>query len=207
MEYDFNILYYINMYKKWWKKIVLVMAISISFTACISYFLPVTYVSTVTILSADSGGGGAAGGALGRFLGLSGLSSGGSSGDIIISILQSRRMSKDIAEVFKLDKKPKFRYNIATRQIAAGMAIDVKGNDPQLTKEIANFTVQNLDKINTELDITPAKPMVKVLDPATKGGPESRQILRKIIVAGLLSFLLLSLYAFFSDYLRKLKSQ
>lgn len=207
MEYDFNILYYINMYKTWWKKIALVMAVSVSLTASASLLLPVTYVSTVTILSADSGGGGAAGGALGKFLGLSGLSTGGSSNDIIISILKSRRMSSDIREKFELQKKPKFRYNIDTRQIAAGMAIEVKGNNPQLTQEIANFVVRNLDKINTELDITPAKPMVKVLDPAAHGSPGSRQIPRKMLIAGLLSFLLLSLYAFFSDYLRKLKSQ
>ncbi|MBU4149561.1 MAG: hypothetical protein KKB52_04340, partial [Candidatus Omnitrophica bacterium] len=108
MDYDFNILYYINMYKKWWKKIALVMTVSISLTACISLFLPVTYVSTVSILSVDSGGGGAAGGALGKFLGLSGLSTGGSSNDIIISILNSRRMSSDIREKFELQKKPKF---------------------------------------------------------------------------------------------------
>lgn len=207
MDYDFNILYYINMYKKWWKKIALVMAVSVSLTACLSLFLPVTYVSTVTILSADNGSGGVAGGALGKFLGLSGLASGGSSGEIIISILKSRRMSSDIREKFELQKKPKFKYNIDTRQIAAGMAIEVKGNNPHLTQEIANFVVQNLDKINTELDITPAKPMVKVLDPAVQGSPESRQISRKMLIAVLLSFLLISLYAFFSDYVRKLKSQ
>ncbi|MBU3912375.1 MAG: hypothetical protein KKD90_07320, partial [Candidatus Omnitrophica bacterium] len=89
----------------------------------------------------------------------------------------------------------------------AGMAIDVKGNDPELTKEIANFVVRNLDKINTELDITPTKPMVKVLDPAIYGSPGSRQIPRKMLIAALLTFLLISLHAFFSDYLKKLKSQ
>ena len=208
MEYDFNVLYYIGIYKKWWKKIALVMVVSISLTACISLFMPVTYVSTVSILSAvESEGGMAAGGALGSLLGLSGFSTGGSSNDIIISILNSRRMSSDVREKFELQKKPKFRYDIDTQKIAAGMAIDVKGNDPELTKEIANFVVQNLDKINTELDITPTKPMVKVLDPAIYGSPGSRQIMRKIIVAALLAFLLLSFYAFFSDYLRKLKSQ
>ena len=32
MEYDFNILYYINMYKIWWKTIVKLMAVSMFFT-------------------------------------------------------------------------------------------------------------------------------------------------------------------------------
>ena len=204
MEYDFNILYYINMYKKWWKRIVLVMVISMFLTAFFSSFMPVTYVSTVTLLSA--GGATSTGGALGSLLGLSGLS-GGSSTDTIVPLLNSRRMATDINEQFNLSKIPKFRYSMSTTEMKGSSAINVKGTDPVLTGRIANFVVKNLDKINTELDITPNKPMVKVLDPAVRGIRQSRQTPRKILVAGLLSFLLISLYAFFSDYLRKLKSQ
>ncbi len=207
MDYDFNILYYIDIYKKWWKAILSVMLISMFLTGLISWFMPTTYVSTVTILSTGGGSSAGSGGSLGRFLGLSGLTGGTSSNDIIISILQSRRMSSDIRDRFGLDKKPGFKYKIETREISAGMAIDIKGSDPLLTEKIANFAVRDLDKINTELDITSVKPMVKVLDPAIRGTRSSRQIPRKILIAGLLSFLLLSLYAFFSDYLKKLKSQ
>ena len=81
----------------------------------------------------------------------------------------------------------------------------MRGNDPQLTKEIANFTVQNLDKINTELNITPAKPMVKILDSALNGSPVPNKGKRKIILAGLVSFLLMNLYIFFLDYINKIK--
>jgi len=204
MEYDFNILYYINMYKKWWKKIMLVMVISMFLTACFSLFMPVTYVSTVTLLSV--GGGTSTGGALGSLLGLSGLS-GGSSTEAIVPLLNSRRMTKDISDRFDLDEKPRFRYKINTAEAKGAFAIKVSGNDPALIQKIANFTVANLDKINMELDITPNKPMVKVLDLAVRGIRESRQTPRKMLVAGLLSFLLISLYAFFSDYLRKLKAQ
>lgn len=204
MDYDFNILYYINMYKKWWKKIVLVMFVSMFLTACFSLLMPITYVSTVTLLSV--GGGTSTGGALGSLLGLSGLS-GGSSTDAIVPLLNSRRMTKDISDRFNLDKKPGFRYNLNTAEAKGAFSIKVSGNDPALIQKIANFTVENLDKINMELAITPNKPMVKVLDPAVRGTRESRQTPRKILVAGLLSFLLISLYAFFSDYLRKLKSQ
>ena len=204
MEYDFNILYYINMYKKWWKKIMLVMVISMFLTACFSLFMPVTYVSTVTLLSV--GGGTSTGGALGSLLGLSGLS-GGSSTEAIVPLLNSRRMTKDISDRFDLDEKPRFRYKINTAEAKGAFAIKVSGNDPALIQKIANFTVANLDKINMELDITPNKPMVKVLDLAVRGIRESRQTPRKMLVAGLLSFLLISLYAFFSDYLKKLKAQ
>lgn len=204
MDYDFNILYYINMYKKWWKRIALVMFVSMFLTMCFSFFQPASYVSIVTLLS--TGGGQSTTGSLGKFLGISGLT-GNSSTDVIAPLLNSRRMAKDISDKFNLDKKPRFRYKIETSEPKGAFAIKVSGEDPVLIQKIANFTVENLDKINMELDITPNKPMVKILDPAVRGIRESRQTPRKMLVAGLLSFLLISLYAFFSDYLRKLKAQ
>ena len=204
MEYEFNILYYINMYKTWWKPIVKLMVIAMFFTAIFSMLGPVSYVSTVTIISGGSGGSSAS---IGKLLGLSGLGGGigDSSNDIIIAILNSNRMSKDIKVFLELNKKKKFSYAITTKEIAAGMAINVKGNDPLFTEKVANFIIQNLDKINSELNLTPSKPMVKVLDPAVYGQRESRKILIKVFIAGLLMFLLVSLYAFFTDYLKKLK--
>ncbi len=204
MDYEFNILYYINIYKKWWKRIVFVMVFSMFFTMCFSWFEPVTYISTVTLLS--RGGGGTSEGSLGKFLGLAGLSA-DSSTDAIVPLLNSRRMTRDIRDKFDLGKKPGFRYSISTSKMVGAFAINVTGTDPVLTERIANFVVENLDKINMELDVTPNKPMVKVLDPALPGVKQpGRRGQRKIIVAGLASFLLISLYAFFSDYLRKLKS-
>lgn len=204
MEYDFNILYYINMYKKWWKTIVKLMVIAMFFTAIFSLAIPVNYVSTVTIISADSGGSSSAS-SIGKLLGMSGFNVGTSSNDIIIAILNSNRMAKDIKTFLEFNKKQKFSYAITTNTIAAGLAINIKGNDPLFTEKVANFTIQNLDKINSELNITPSKPMVKVLDPATYGTRESRQTPRKVFIAGLAAFLLMSLYIFFSDYIRKLK--
>ena len=204
MEYEFNILYYINMYKIWWKTIAKLMVIAMFFTAIFSLLMPVKYVSTVTIISAGSGGSSSA--SIGKLLGLSGLGSGGdSSNDIIIAILNSNRMEKDIQSFLDANKKKKFSYVITTSEMKAGLAINIKGNDPLFTEKVANFTIQNLDKINSELNITPSKPMVKVLDPAVYGQRESRKILIKVFIAGLLMFLLVSLYAFFTDYLKKLK--
>jgi len=193
------------MYKKWWKTIVKLMVIAMFFTTIFSMLGPVNYVSTVTIISAGSGGSSSS--SIGKLLGISGLGGGDSSNEIIIAILRSNRMARDIQAFLQFNKKQKFSYAIATREIAAGMAINVRGNDPLFTEKIANFAVQNLDKINSELNITPSKPMVKVLDSATYGARESRQTPRKILIAGLAAFLLMSLYIFFSDYLRKLKTQ
>ena len=205
MEYDFNILYYINMYKTWWKTIVKLMVIAMFFTAIFSMLGPVSYVSTVTIISGGPGGSSAS---IGKLLGLSGLGGGGdSSNDIIIAILNSNRMTKDIKAFLEFNKKKKFSYKIAIRELKAGLAINIKGSDPLFTEKVANFTIQNLDKINSELNITSSKPMVKVLDSAVYGVRESRQIPRKIFVAGMAAFLLMSLYIFFSDHIKKLKTQ
>jgi len=203
MEYDFNILYYINMYKIWWKTIVKLMVIAMFFTAIFSMLGPVNYVSTVTIISAGSGGSSSS--SIGKLLGISGLGGGDSSNDIIIAILNSNRMAKDIKAFLEFNKKQKFSYAITANDMKAGLVINVKGNDPVFTEKVANFAVQNLDKINSELNITPSKPMVKVLDSAAYGKRESRQTPRKIFIAGLAAFLLMSLYIFFSDYLKKLK--
>ncbi len=192
------------MYKKWWKTIVKLMVIAMFFTAIFSLLTPVNYVSTVTIISADSGGSSSAS-SIGKLLGMSGFSAGTSSNDIVMAMLNSKRMAKDISSFLELNKQPKFRYKIEVIPIKSGLIINVEGNDPAYTEKVANFAVQNLDKINGELNITPSKPIVKVLDPASYGDRESRQAPRKILIAGMLVFLLMSLYIFFSDYFKKLK--
>jgi hypothetical protein len=168
--------------------------------------MPVYYKSTVTIISADSGGSQATS-SIGKLLGISGLSTGISSNDSVTAMLKSRRMAKDISSFLELNKHLKFRYSMEVNSVVPCLVINFRGNDPVYTEKVANFTVQNLDKINAELNITPSKPMVKVLDPASYGARESRDVLRKILIAGMLVFLLMSLYIFFSDYLKKLKSQ
>ena len=132
MDYDFNILYYINMYKKWWKQITKIVIISIVFTMIFSLLMPVSYVSSVTLIL-SGGGGGSSPGSIGKLLGIAGLSGTDSSTDIIASLLSSRRMAKDIRDKFNLDKNRKFRYGINTREIKGGFAIDVTGSDPFLT--------------------------------------------------------------------------
>jgi len=191
------------MYKKWWKAIVNLVVVSAFFTVIFSMLMPASYLSTVTIISADSGS--ATASSLSKFLGFSGISTGTSSDDIVIAMLKSKRMAKDIASFLELNKQTKFRYKIETTSIKSGLIISVRGSEPLFTEKVANFAIQNLDKINGELNITPSKPIVKVLDPASYGAKESGQIPRKAFIAGLAAFLLMSFYIFFSDYLKKLK--
>lgn len=203
MEYDFNILYYINIYKKRWKTIAMLMIIAIVVTALLLPRVPPSYVSTVTLISYSSE---SESSYFGKLLGIPLRPS--SSNDVIIAILRSNRMSKDIRILLEAYKNPNFGYSITTRSITGGLAIDVQGGDPVLTEKIANFAVQNLDKINSELNITPKKPMVKVLDAAERGGKQtSREIPRKMLLTAIFSFLIASSYIFFLEYLQKLKAK
>ena len=202
MAYEFDLLYYIGLFKKSKMTIIIVIAVSMFLTMLFSLCTPTAYVSTVTLLSA--GGESAAISSIGKLFGVA--SGGGSSSDIIVSILKSRRMARDINEQCKVSENPRLWWQINTRDITAGMAIDVRGPDPALTEKIANFCVQNLDKINIELQITAVKPMAKVLDPATYGSPESKKIPNKMILAGMLAFLVASVYMFLADYLDTLKA-
>jgi len=203
MEYEFNILYYINIYKKWGKFIVILIAISMFLTAIVSLLMPVSYISKVTLISTDTGSQNAS--SIGKILGMPSFAMGSSSNDIIISILNSNRMASDVKKFLELNKQAKFKYTISTIPVTAGIAIYLKGNNPEYTEKVANFAIQNMDKINAELNITPAKPMVKVLDPAMYGERQSRQTPRKMLVSGMWVFLVMSLYIFLSDYFKKLK--
>ena len=200
MDYDFNVLYYINMYKKSWKMILAVIVLFVLFAFFFSVFSPVTYVSEVTLL--DTGGNESqSGSTVAKLLGVSAKSS---TVEIINLIFKSRRMANDIQEYIKSDRKPGTWWRIIPSDAFPGVV--VKGSDPDLTEKVANFSIQNLDKINMELSISSSRAMVKVLDPAVRGIPEPRQIPRKLFVSAMAAFLLSSFYIFFTDYIKKLKS-
>lgn len=202
MNYEFNLLYYIGFFKRWWKVIAFTVVISMVLTAAIASKAPTTYVSRVTLVSSAEPPSGSTTASLGRFLGISPMYS---SGAPIVALVKSRCMQKDIIEHFGLEKKPKFRWEVDTSTVNECMEIVVRGSEPALVQKIASFAVENLNKINEELDLTPKKPMVKVLDCATYGSPRSKQIPKKIFVSGILAFLLISVCGFLVDYINRLK--
>lgn len=202
MNSEFDILYYINVYKRRWKVIVMAVGAAVLLAFFTSRFNPVTYVSSVTLIAANTGTASSDDSPVSRLLN---ISAGGSRWDMIISLLYSKRMATDIRAHFNLSKVPGFWWNIDASSLSGlGGTLVVRGNDPRLVQEIANFCVENLDKINVDLSISAVKPMVKVLDPAEYGARMPQRNLQKIFVSGSLAFLLISAYIFFSDYIRKL---
>jgi uncharacterized protein involved in exopolysaccharide biosynthesis len=200
MDHEFTVFYYIDLLKKWRKPLLIVVVVSMVLTIVFSLTKPPTYVSTVTLLLAGENPGL---GAVGSLFGISDIVS--SDKDVIIAILKSNRMANDIREEFKLSKKPNFWWGINTYVVTGGLNVEVKGPDPALTEKIANFCIQELDKINTELNITLKKPMVKVLDPAGYGARQSGDFAKRTLISGIFAFLALSCYIFFLDYLKRLK--
>jgi uncharacterized protein involved in exopolysaccharide biosynthesis len=199
MRYEIDIFHYLNIYKKEWKKMAALILLTMLITMIVTLLQPIMYRSTISVLSPKEGGGM---GNLGSYLG---LSAGPSSDDIIFSMLKSRRMSNDINEHFNLKNKRKFWWEIDTYIVTGGFAVEVKGSDPELTRDIANFSIANLDKINSELQITTQKPMVKVLDPALRGAPVAKKVSNRVAASGLFTLLLHAFFLFFKDYFSQLK--
>jgi len=201
MKYEIDIFHYLSIYKRHWKRMAFLIVAAVSITAMVESMQPVTYRSTVTLLSLERGG---KGGGLGSYLGLPPLYTSSSSEDIIITILKSRRMREDIKARFNLKDKPKLWWTLDAYRHIAGLLVEVEGPDPQMTKEMANFAVDDLDKINVELEVTSQKPMVKVLDRAIEGVPIGGSALKKTIASGLFTFLIYALFIFFKEYFSQL---
>lgn len=208
MNYEFNLLYYIRLLRMWWKKMVVVVFVFMFLAMISSLRAPISYVSTVTLIS-SGGPVSSIGSPLVSLLGLGGGKSGqfaSGAGDVpVAALLSSKRMARDISNKFGLDKKPDFSYNLSRGKVREADSIVVTGTDPGLTRDIANFVVENLDNLNTELKLSSQKPILTILDPAETGTAVARNTKRGMLVAGILGFLLTCFCAVFVDYLKKLK--
>ena len=67
MQYNFNLFYYIDFYKRWRKLVVFMIVVAVFLSASYLSFKPVSYVSTVTLLFSGSG---SATSTLGKMLGI-----------------------------------------------------------------------------------------------------------------------------------------
>ncbi|MDP8230751.1 MAG: hypothetical protein P9L93_06600 [Candidatus Gorgyraea atricola] len=202
MRYDIDIFHYLDIYKKHCKRIIALIILTVFVTFFAQSFQPKVYRSTLIALSAKEAGEASN---LGSYLGLPNLAIGSSSNDLVFSMLKSRRMSKDINKHFNLNNRSKFWWSLDTYIVTGGFAVEVKGSDPKFTRDIANFAVENLDKINLELKVTSQKPMIKVLDSALKGVPAEKNTAKKAIAGGLFVFLAYTLFIFFKEYFSQMK--
>jgi len=197
MKSGIDIFHYINIYKREWRRIVLLIVVVTSISAFLAYRKPITYTSVLIALhSSDKG----------RVnFGDFNLAMGVSSAATIFAILESRRMRRDINTHFNLSNRPNFWWSIDAYTDTGGFGVEVTGPDPVMTEKIANFAVENLDTINDDLKVTTERPMVKVLDPAGRGVPSKKHISKSVVASGLFCFLLYTLFIFFKEYFSQMK--
>lgn len=211
-----NLLHYFRILNRWKAKILVAAFLAATVSFLTSFWSPRMYVATATIFaSRDSS---VIGTAASRLLGMPNFIAGGASMEIIPPMIRSRRMIEDIVEHFQLGKFSPGAPKSALLNRVRGMiriydtekralyAVEVRHEDPKLAADIANFAVENLDRLNEELKVTSEKPIVRLLDSAIPpSDPESRRIIQKMFVSSLVVGFIVVLYAFLTDYLHRLR--
>ena len=209
----FNFIFYLRIFKKW-KGWIFLPACCIAFLVFVAGLRsPRPYTAEAEILL--SGGGGFSLGTQGLF-GMPELSVGNPNINIVIVMVHSKRMAEDIVDHFKLaegqDAKGKalairkVRGMVSTSETKSGLVLQVTSSDPQLSSDIANFCVSNLDVMNLELHVTTEKPIAKVLDPATPPFfPSSRKIIPRVLLAFFVSVAGSTTFAFLREYVKELR--
>lgn len=145
------------------------------------------------------------------------LFGGTSTSDTVIAMLKSRRMAEDIVKKFELQKIygkklsgdaiGKLKSNTRIKQSREYViSITVESEKKDLASQLANFYVSNLNTMNDELELTSAKPIVRVLDVARPAERKSKPSLRlNLFFAAVLSVIAGILVVFGDEYLLKRK--
>ncbi|MEI7942072.1 MAG: Wzz/FepE/Etk N-terminal domain-containing protein [Candidatus Riflemargulisbacteria bacterium] len=163
-------------------------------------------------------------------LGLGGLGGGNSSSEVVLNLINSKRMAKDIVVKFDLVKvyqernsKKKIEADTndqenmlysAIIQLKGSLSVNsdksglitlgIEDQNPQLAADIANYMVVNLDVMNEELKLSSQKPMVTVLDPAEKPLVKAKPNKKMFVIVGFITGGVLSVFlAFVLEYLKK----
>ena len=137
--------------------------------------------------------------------------------DLIISVLESRKMADRIIEQLNLKKIWSQKFMMDTREILNKASevtlakngiikLSVQTKSPSLSADIANAYVDNLDYFNSQLDIGAQRQIVQVIDRATV--PEERMprgTITKISLTGIVFFMFSIVLAFLIEFFRKNK--
>ncbi|MFH1857768.1 MAG: Wzz/FepE/Etk N-terminal domain-containing protein [Candidatus Omnitrophota bacterium] len=156
-------------------------------------------------------------------LGKAGLpvSTGGSptSIDSLRYLIKTRRMAEGIVEHFNLTERfgtskenaiRRARRMLDSYDIARGtiFVIEATTGKPEFSAELANFCVAYLNKINEDLDLTSAKPLLKVIDQARAPTVHnSRNTMKKVLTAILFSAISSYFLFFMAEYFRMLREE
>jgi uncharacterized protein involved in exopolysaccharide biosynthesis len=161
--------------RKHWRVEIGVFLAAVLAVATVSLLLPKEYEATASVLPPpETQGGGALGAILSQSPGgslLGGLLPIGSNRDLFISILRSRTMKDDVIKRFDLVKV--YGFDKLTTPLRSArekleemtdvsvskenaISVTARAYEPRMAADIANFYVENLDRLNTTINITDA---------------------------------------------------
>lgn len=177
---QFTIFEYIKIFKKFFKPISLfTIAITILSIIIAFFIIDPIYLSTAVVKTTSKSSGlssllgGATGAGLSDLADIGDIAGGGSASKELAlyeNILMSRRNIEEVITKFKLNDEWEFKYiqdavknfrqnilDIKKDKIAGTLEINIYDKNPQRAKDIADFMILQLNKINVELNVLNAK--------------------------------------------------
>ena len=150
------------------------------------------------------------------------INAGGTSGEMILELMGSRRMAKDVIanldlmNIYQADgnydqKEEEQIIKIFSSKMKVSMkksnliTLTYEDENPQLAADIVNFSINNLDRMNENLGLSVQKPLVTVLDFADRPLSPIKPNKKIIILISFISGVIFSLFlAFVFEYFQKL---
>jgi tyrosine-protein kinase Etk/Wzc len=208
-------------HKLWSKKFFLMFCVLIPaiIALIISLFIPKRYTASATVLAPEvAAGGGVIQTPFGGFS-TSGLGKSTISSQAVIAILKSDRMLEDVIdnfnliEVLRLEKKRAavefLRDEMSSIELLADegtINISVWSHSPEMSKEIVEFYLTNLEELNQNFKLTMIYPIVTVLSPPFV--PEKKsfpKIKINMAIAGLGGLICGLLFIYFKEKTAKIR--
>lgn len=166
-EDEINLLEYLLVIAKSWQLIAKVTVVAFVVSCGVALLLPNIYTATTRIMPPSEGKGGLATmlGGMGDLAALAGISGGGGSGDLYVGMLKSRTVADAIIDRFKLMEVYEQDYRVKMYEkldklvsVSLGkkdgiITVAVEDEEPQRAAEIANAYVEELKKLNVELNL------------------------------------------------------
>lgn len=185
----------------------------------VSLFIPKSYTAHIRVLTPEvSSGGLLSAGPLAAISGLK-LRTSTVSYQSVIAILKSYRIVSDVVKKYNIKRLYRFKDNdqaadyvrkkmvsISLNEDEGVIEIDVISRFPKLSRDIAAFYIEDLEKINQEIHITSVKPLVRILDypaiPKKKSSPKTKF---NMAIAGLLGLFFGFVYVYIKEKSKNVK--
>lgn len=206
----------IEIFRKLWRKKVFLMfctLIPAIIALIVSLFVPKRYTATATVLAPEvAAGGGVIQTPFGGFSTI-GLGKSTISSQALIALLKSDRMLEDIVDKFNLvevlrveKKRDAMEFLEDKMSLIEFLAdegtinISIWSYSPEMSKQIVDFYLENLEKLNRKFELTTTYPIVKVLSPPFVPKEKSfPRIKINMAIAGLSGLIFGILFLYFKE--------